>query len=617
MKRLALLALAALAVAAASAPAADARRATRLRAFGSCAQLVRYGVAHAPRSATLPRVPTPAPVIGGGEVGAPVATAPAPAAGGGTTGGGEGEGTNVQEPGVDEPDIVKTDGHTLFAVSGSQLLAVAATGADPHVLDTLALPDGESQLLLHGSRLLVTTALWSGGTLLEEIDVSDPAHLSLSRTLRVDGTLLSSRMHDGSARVVLGARPQALIGLPVPVESIGLATAAARPRVSRKIGRWLPQGHFRSRISGRRWTRKLVGCRAVRHPSSFSGLDMLTVLTIDLDKGLWATDRDAILSDAETVYASATSLYVATRALSASGVYGDTTSIHRFDASTPRSTTYAASGAVPGELLNQFSLSEQDKVLRVATTAGDQSESRVITLEQRGSTLAELGRVGGLGHGERIYAVRFIGDVGYVVTFRQVDPLYTVDLADPAHPAVRGELKLSGYSAYLHPIGGDLLLGVGQDATASGLRKGVQVSLFDVADPAHPARLAQRTLGGNGSSTPVEYDHHAFLWWPAGHLAVLPVSDFDPASGLVTGAKGLRVERSGITEIGTIVAPGSSSGAGGGSGGGGILPPVAPGGGAGGIERAVVIDGALWTISLLGAGRADPATLTPNAWVPF
>jgi hypothetical protein len=452
-------------------------------------------------------------------------------------------------------------------------------------------------MLLHGARLLVTTGRWSGGTILEEIDVSDPARLRLSRSLTVDGSLLSSRMHDGTARVVLGERPRALIGLPVP--ALGIARAAAARRVSRKVGRWLPQGRFRSRISGRRWTRRLVGCHGVRHPSSFSGLDMLTVLTIDLDKGLWATDRDAILSDAETVYASADSLYVATRQLSPAGDYGDTTSIHRFDASTPRSTSYAGSGAVPGELLNQFSLSEQGNVLRVAATAGDRTESRVITLETRGGRLSEIGRVGGLGHGERIYAVRFIGDLGYVVTFRQVDPLYVVDLSNPAHPAVRGELKISGYSAYLHPIGDDLLVGVGQDATARGQLRGVQVSLFDVADPAHPARLDQMSLGGPASSSAVEYDHHAFLWWPEGNLAVLPVSDFDPREDTFTGERALRIGRSGIADAGRIPASTQPSG-----------ERAVP-------ERAVIVDGALWTVSAAGAGRNDPATLAPTAWVPF
>ena len=118
----------------------------------------------------------------------------------------------------------------------------------------------------------------------------------------------------------------------------------------------------------------------------------------------------------------------------------------------------------------------------------------------------------GLGKGERIFAVRFLGDVGYVVTFRQTDPLYTLDLARPEAPRVVGELKIRGYSAYLHPIGEGLLLGVGQDATAAGGRLGAQVSLFDVSNLARPVRLHQRLLGDGGTSE-VEWDHHAFLWW--------------------------------------------------------------------------------------------------------
>src|ERR671911_321497 len=91
------------------------------------------------------------------------------------------------------------------------------------------------------------------------------------------------------------------------------------------------------------------------------------------------------------------------------------------------------------------------------------------------STLGELGRVGGLGRGERIFAVRFMGEKGYVVTFRQVDPLYTLDLSNPQKPAVRGELKILGFSSYLHPIGGDLLLGLGQDANEQGQTQGTQL----------------------------------------------------------------------------------------------------------------------------------------------
>ena len=127
--------------------------------------------------------------------------------------------------------------------------------------------------------------------------------------------------------------------------------------------------------------------------------------------------------------------------------------------------------------------------------------------------------------------MRFIGDVGYVVTFRQVDPLYTIGMADPTAPKLLGQLELLGYSAYLHPIADGLLLGVGQDATPEGRTKGVQVSLFGVGDPAHPKLLAQHALGA-ASSSQVEFDSHAFLYWAPRQLVVLPVQVFDAGDGI-------------------------------------------------------------------------------------
>ena len=114
--------------------------------------------------------------------------------------------------------------------------------------------------------------------------------------------------------------------------------------------------------------------------------------------------------------------------------------------------------------------------MRVATTASDpaSTQSYVTVLTDDGKALTTIGQVDGLGKGERIYAVRFIDTVGYVVTFRQTDPLYTIDLSDPTKPRVVGELKITGYSAYLHPIGDGLLMGVGQDATDQGRRLGAQ-----------------------------------------------------------------------------------------------------------------------------------------------
>ena len=205
-----------------------------------------------------------------------------------------------------------------------------------------------------------------------------------------------------------------------------------------------------------------------------------------------------------------------------------TVDIHEFDTSDPARPVYTASGSVPGHLLNQWSLSAHEGHLRVATTDGQfgfdgqTSESAVYVLRRDGAKLVEVGRVAGLGKGERIYAVRYFGDYGFVVTFRQTDPLYTLDLSDPAAPRVVGELKVPGFSSYLHPVGDGLLLGVGQDADEStGRQLGVQVSLFDVSDLAAPTRVANLTTEPD-SSTEVQHEHRAFLWWPQARRAVLP-----------------------------------------------------------------------------------------------
>jgi uncharacterized secreted protein with C-terminal beta-propeller domain len=326
----------------------------------------------------------------------------------------------------------------------------------------------------------------------------------------------------------------------------------------------------------------------------FAGAGVLTVYTVDTTKGLPAVDVDAIFTGGDTVYASPSSLYVATQRWEAESA---NTSIHRFDISDPDRTWYAASGMVPGGLLNQFSLSEEKGILRAASTVGfgPDAESKVTTLARDDGHLVQRGQVGGLGRGERIYAVRFIGDVGYVVTFRQTDPLYTVDLADPAHPRVRGELKIPGYSAYLHPVGDDLLLGVGQEANAQGRVQGLQLSLFDVSDLARPVRLQKAQIAERWSSSEVEWDHHAFLWWPATKLAVLPID-----SQGFRGAAGYRVDRAGgIAEIGRISHPAGAES---------WTPPV---------SRSVVVGDRLFTISELGAKASALDTLADRAWVAF
>ena len=204
------------------------------------------------------------------------------------------------------------------------------------------------------------------------------------------------------------------------------------------------------------------------------------------------------MAGAQVVYGSTGSLYVASQRyvraleLGTDVPEGMRTEIHRFDVSDPTKTVYKASGSVPGFILNNYALSEHNGDLRVASTeqppwvpggAAPTSSSRVTVLRQDGAKLNQIGAVGGLGEGERIYAVRFMGERGYVVTFRQVDPLYTLDLTDPTAPKVVGELKIPGYSAYLHPVGENLLLGIGREGP------NVKASLFDVANMAAPREV--------------------------------------------------------------------------------------------------------------------------------
>jgi uncharacterized secreted protein with C-terminal beta-propeller domain len=597
------LVLASTCVAALPSPALGKRAPSRLRSFASCAQLVGYAQRHLAQTHGVPEQVMPGvvePTIPVARPGIP----PAPEATGDKQASSPSYSTtNVQEEGVDEPDVVKTDGATIFTVVGRTLYAVATSGPGaPRIAGALDLGRDGGDLMLHGHRLIVIQGQGAGGpialriapapaqgqTVITEVDVSDPARLKVARTLTLDGQYVNARQNGGTVRVVLSSTPRAY------------ALPAARDRASG----WVPRSRFASRISGRHRVRAIVPCGTVRRPPSFSGLGMLSILTVDLDKGLWAVDSDGVMTDAQTVYGSPSRLYVATQRWidpdTAAGALPQTsTLIHRFDVTDPDRTSYEASGVVDGYLLNQYSLSEYKGDLRVASTSrptwwqGGQtvpSQSFVTVLRRAGATLAPVGRVAGLGQGQRIYSVRFIGDVGYVVTFRQVDPLYTIGLADPTKPKVLGELELLGYSAYLHPISDDLLLGVGQDATPEGRTKGVQVSLFGVGDPAHPKLLAQHALGASSSSQ-VEYDSHAFLYWAPSKLVVLPVQVSDGFAG----ALALRVDQSGIAEAGRVAHDQAS----------------------GPITRALVIGGGLWTLSDGGVLVSALDGFAPVGWLPF
>ena len=575
-------------------------------------------------------IPAPAPADAGNAAGA--AAVPD-----GTTGGPAHSDTNTAVPGVDEPDLVKTDGKRIVVVTGAQLRVV-----DPHsrtVTGTLALGEGAyaTNLLLAGDHALLLMASGGiddiAGPRLVLVDVSGAPRILSSYAM--DGSLVDARQVGSTVRVVVRSRPR--LNFPqlenaTPQQRLD----ANRAAIDRALASdWLPRYAV---STGGKTTRGSVPCDAVSRPADYSGSAMLTVLTMNLGADVLGTgDPVTIVADGNMVYSNGPSLYVVNdnrwRAQPMilpvrpnGGVAGPVvptppsprTELYQFDTGGTGRPKYLGAGSVPGYVLNQYALSDWNDNLRVATTSGD--SSTVYVLHRSGGTLRQVGSVGGLGKGQRIYAVRFDAGVGYVVTFRQTDPLYTLDLRDPAHPKVTGSLEINGYSAYLHPLGNGRLIGVGQEADANGRVQGTQVSLFDVSDPAAPKRLAQFHVQYGHSEA--EFDRHAFLYWPATNLLVIPMTSMALAQ---SGAVGGGNAGSGGAAVGKV-APG--------------MPlPIAPAQVAGAvalhvsndsitqlatvshqneaISRSLVVDRTLWTVGPAGLGAYDIGTLATQSWVGF
>lgn len=563
------------------------------------------------------------------------------AAGEGTGSGGPSHSTtNVQVEGVDEPDIVKTDGERIVLISEGDLVVVDITGDRPVETGRLAISDmSVGSLFVSGDKALLFGSVWSPGPVplgavadiapfpgsatltILEVDISSEPEVV--RTMEVDGSLVSARMIGDSVRLVVGSGP---VGFEWSYPTgDGLRAERRAIEENREILRdsteenWIPYYVVTGAGGAVESEGTLFDCDRAAHPVEFSGLDMLSIVTVDLSRGLEIVDATGLLATGDNVYASEDNLYVATQDWQTwtwietrepdERPDGPVTEIHKFDISDPAATEYMATGAVNGFLLNQFAMDEHEGMLRVASTttpnwwgSGPDSESMVTVLRQVGEVLVRVGSVDGLGVSEQIYAVRFMGDVGYVVTFRQTDPLYTLDLSDPRAPRVAGELKIPGYSAYLHPVGESLVLGVGQDATEEGMVQGTQVSVFDVGDLASPQRLDTFTLS-EGTSSQAEYDHHAFLHWDG--LVIVPVQkwawDENRGDSVFMGAVGLRIDGDGgLAEVATVVHPGGDG---------------KDWDGRSQILRTVVVGDSVYTISAKGIMESALGDLSEISWL--
>lgn len=501
--------------------------------------------------------------------------------------------TNIQEAGVDEPDIVKTDGRRILAAGDGRLWYVDVTGEKPELRSSLALPGGwVREMFMSGDKVLMLISReddrfrWAPSFINPAdrrrhtasgrnhyrgmavvIDISDPDRMDISETLRVSGEYVSARLVGKrvTAVFVYHTPPLPEFVFPANDSEKSLSRAAEFNRqVIREtaLADWVP-----SYIHERGETVKeglFIDCAFAYASQNFSGRDMVSVLTVDMTGSLDPEAVTTVMTGEQDVRASSRCIYASSRSLYVTAEQREkraenySTNIHKFDIAGPDRARYVASGTVDGFMLNQFAMSEHDGYLRVATTnqpaeswwdeEEENSESRVDVLAHEGCRLRVVGSVGGLGRGEQIYAVRFMGKIGYVVTFRETDPLYTIDLSDPAAPRAAGELKILGYSSYLHPLGDGLLLGVGQDANEMGWTSGTQVSVFDVSDLDNPRRTAQYTM--EGASSEAERDHRAFLYWAPERLVVLPVKNrWYKESGIGAVALEISKERVQLREL--------------------------------------------------------------------
>ena len=534
--------------------------------------------------------------------------------------------TNVQEEGVDEPDIVKTDGtHIYTTVDGALRVLESWPPHESEVLGKAEFGDGVNpiSMFLKDDRAIVLSNQWNrgpygggtepgggtddgtdeqqevqfGGTRISTFDVSDPADPTLVREVEIEGRFVDARMIDGDISLVSNSNLRSLSWWQLRDEEIAgelpereweeeeedlaemreeaeplLKAFIAEELDEMETDEWIPRQRVTDSDGEVLTDGLMYECTDLYLPTVPAEAGALNITSLD------AEDEDALsttglVANGWEVYASQQNLYVAMSSRSwwwgpwGAGDQDNESHIHKFKLLGNDDPQYMASGVVDGWILNQFSFSEYKNHLRVATTdnqwewdeeAGesvDQGGNHMIVLKRQGDELVETGSVRDLAPTERIYSARFMGDRGFMVTFRFVDPFYTFDLSDPNNPEMLGELKIEGYSSYMHPIGEDHLLAIGQDGDDTGMMTGVHLQIFEVSDMENPERIAHETIstGSWSSWSEAMHDHRAFTYQEEHGILGIPINirdDDDQFSGLMLFD--IEAEEDGIEEIGRI-----------------------------------------------------------------
>ncbi len=479
--------------------------ANQISRFTSYEELKGF-VRESTKDGALPRMAFDSSLLGGAAENA----APAPPGSGYSA-------TNIQVAGVDEADIVKTDGEYIYLVSENRTIIVKAyPPEEARILSQIEVERTVVGIFINGDRLVVFEGgmpyyslpgvreadmmaympYMSPRTSIRIYDVSDRENPLLQREFSADGDYVSSRMIDDYVYVVINE----------PVyEQDGQVI--------------LPKIHVDDEETEIPAT-DIYYCDVHDYYYMYT-----TIMAINTQNDDQEPTRETILLGASSnLYVSLNNIYLTFPVWGRD--VGDLakTSIHRIHIEGDE-IEYVASGEVRGMVLNQFSMDEYDDHFRVATTTrGLTSRNNVYILSM---ALNITGSLEGLAPGETIYSARFMGERGYLVTFKQVDPLFVIDLGDPRHPKELGYLKVTGYSDYLHPYDEDHLIGIGKETTDAGefaWYQGVKISLFDVSDVNKPEEIDKEIIGHRGTDSPVLWDHKAFLFDKSRNLMVIPVS---------------------------------------------------------------------------------------------
>ncbi len=484
-------------------------------------------------------------------------------------------GTNNQEEGVDEADFVKTDGDFIYVVSGNTLniFAVPVFG-DIEARGTLELPYNPREMLLAGDEMVLfsTISPWgmnSDDPLREEIGFDDGSYrysnytrvdtiaLDASRmtptignSVLIEGSYSTARHHslEEGDRVMMVSHAQVnipgvqsdiyidlynmdrdqreaivdtLIDAMIEQNEIAINELSLEDVVP---GVWSIEGNAMERFPFDE-----SDCQNVAAVVDGVTHSMTSLLTLGLDDNGVSVSADHIMSNYPTVYASNDVIVIAESSQPQWWYYEDApedaTNLHRFDIDGS-TTTYSGSGQVPGQIIGQFALSEHDGDIRVATTRNlwsqwwDEEQNPIsnwLFILNGENELETKGSVGPLAEGETIWSARFKEDTAYIVTFRQTDPLWVIDIADADNPMTLGELHIPGVSTYIHPIEDDNLLTIGIPGDESGRLEWGQdrISLFDVSDRSNPTQVTTLDIGeeyGWGYSE-ARNDHRAFQYF--------------------------------------------------------------------------------------------------------